>query len=49
MREHQRIAELEEQVRVLIREKRNLEDRVKELEPRRVWVSTMNEWFWREV
>jgi hypothetical protein len=49
MTERQRIAQLEEQVRVLSLEKRELEERVEELETRRKYVATLNEWFWREV
>jgi hypothetical protein len=45
----QRIAELEEQVRTLAGGQRDLEERVKELEPRRKYVATLGEWFWREV
>jgi hypothetical protein len=47
--EQQRIAELEEQVRTLLAEKRRLEERVDELAPHRIYVATLNELFWREV
>jgi hypothetical protein len=49
MIEAQRIAELEEQVRVLLAEKRRLEEKVEELTPHRIHVATLGEWFWREV
>jgi hypothetical protein len=44
-----RIAELEEQVRTLLAEKRRLEEKVEELTPRKIYIATTNEWFWREV
>jgi hypothetical protein len=47
--ERQRIAELEDQVRVLSREKRDLEEKVEKLTPRRIYVANLNEFFWREV
>jgi cell division protein FtsB len=49
MNETQRIAELEEQMRVLSREKRELEEKVKQLTQPRIYVATVGEWFWREV
>ena len=49
MREAQRIAELEEQVRALLAEKRRLEEKIEELSPRKIYVATLGEWFWREV
>jgi hypothetical protein len=49
MNETQRIAELEEQLRSLLVEKRQLEERVVELTPRKIHVATSGEWFWREV
>ena len=45
----QRIAELEEQVRVLSREKHDLEEKVAELVPRKIYVATLGEWFWRQA
>jgi hypothetical protein len=45
----QRIAELEEQVRALLAQKRELEETIEELTPRRVLVANVGEWFWREV
>jgi hypothetical protein len=38
--EHQRIAELEEQVRILFAEKRQLEAIIEELPPRRIYGAT---------
>ena len=49
MNEAGRIAELEEQVRALLAEKRGLEEKVEELTPRKIYVAATNEWFWREV
>jgi hypothetical protein len=49
MNEAGRIAELEEQVRALLAEKRGLEEKVEELTPRKIYIATTNEWFWREV
>jgi hypothetical protein len=49
MRETQRVAELEEQVRALLAEKRRLEEKIEELSPRKIYVATLGEWFWREV
>ena len=49
MNEARRIAELEEQVRVLLTQKRELEEKVEELTPRKIYIATTNEWFWREV
>jgi hypothetical protein len=49
MNEAQRIGELEEQVRALLAEKRRLEDKIEELSPRKIYVATLGEWFWREV
>ena len=49
MNETQRIAELEEQIRGLLVEKRRLEEQVEELTPRKIYVAMSNEWFWREV
>ena len=47
--EAQRIAELEEQVRALLAEKRWLEEKIEELLPPKIYVATLGEWFWREV
>ena len=47
--EHQRTAELEERVRILLAEKRQLEQKIEELTPRRIYVATLNELFWRQV
>jgi len=44
-----RIAELEEQVRVLLREKRDLQEKLEELKPRRQYVTNLDEVFWREI
>jgi hypothetical protein len=44
-----RIAELEEQVRVLLREKRDLQEKIEELKPRRQYVTNLDEVFWREI
>jgi hypothetical protein len=49
MNEAQRIAELEEQVRALLAEKRRLEEKIEELLPPKIYVATLGEWFWREV
>jgi|HubBroStandDraft_4_1064222.scaffolds.fasta_scaffold1901775_2 hypothetical protein len=49
MNEARRIAELEEQVRVLLAQKRELEEKVEELTLRKIYIATTNEWFWREV
>jgi hypothetical protein len=49
MSEAQRIAELEEQVRALLAEKRRLEEKIDELSPPKIFVATLGEWFWREV
>ena len=49
MSEVQRIAELEEQVRALLAQKRELEEKIEELKPRRVLIANVGEWFWREV
>lgn len=46
---NQRIAKLEEQVRALSLERRGLEEKVKELEPRRQYMTNLNEWFWVEI
>jgi hypothetical protein len=48
-RSTQRIAELEEQVRILLREKRDFEEKLQALTPRHLYVATLGEWFWREV
>jgi hypothetical protein len=48
-REQKRIAELEEQLRVLSREKRELEEKIEALTPRRIYVANLNELVWREV
>jgi uncharacterized protein YhaN len=45
----QRIAALEEQVRVLSREKRGLEEKVEKLTRRCVYVSDERAWYWKEV
>jgi hypothetical protein len=44
-----RIAELEEQVRVLLKEKRDLQEKLEELKPRRQYVTNLSEVFWREI
>jgi len=44
-----RIAELENQVRVLLREKRDLQEKIEELKPRRQYVTNLDEVFWREI
>jgi hypothetical protein len=44
-----RIAELEEQVRVLLREKRELQGKIEDLKPRRQYVTNLGEVFWREI
>jgi hypothetical protein len=49
MNKAQRIAELEEQVRGLLAQKRELEAKVEELTPHKIYFATTNEWFWREV
>jgi hypothetical protein len=49
MNEAERIAELEEQVRTLLAEKRRLEEKIEELLPPKIYVATLGEWFWREV
>jgi hypothetical protein len=49
MSEAQRIAELEEQLRALLAQKRELEEKIEELTPRKIYVATLGEWFWREV
>jgi hypothetical protein len=48
-REQERIAELEEQLRVLSREKRELEQKIEALTPCRIYVANLNELVWREV
>ena len=47
--DHQRMSELDERIRVLNREKRQLEEMVEELKPRRTHVATLGEWIWREA
>jgi len=49
MNEARRIAELEEQVRVLLAKNREIEEKVEELTLRKIYIATTNEWFWREV
>ncbi len=49
MTEARRIAELEDQVRSLLAQKRELEKKIEELTPRRVLIANVGEWFWREV
>jgi hypothetical protein len=49
MSEAQRIAALEEEVRLLLGQKRELELKLEELTPRKVYVANAGEWFWREV
>jgi hypothetical protein len=44
-----RIAELEAQVRVLLREKRDLQEKIEELKPHRQYVTNLDEVFWREI
>jgi hypothetical protein len=45
----QKIAELEEQVRILLVAKRELEEKIEEITPRQKYVAIAGEWFWREV
>ena len=49
MNETQRIADLEQQIRTLLVENRRIEEKIAELIPRKTWVATVDEWFWREV
>jgi hypothetical protein len=49
MSEAQRIAELQEQVRALLAQKRELEEKIEEMTPRQKYVAIAGEWFWREV
>lgn len=44
-----RITELENQVRVLLKEKRDLQEKIEELKPRRQYVTNLDEVFWREI
>ena len=49
MSEAQCIAELEDQVRALLAQKRELEEKIEEMTPRQKYVAIAGEWFWREV
>jgi hypothetical protein len=45
----QKIAALEDQIRVLLVAKRDIEEKIAEISPRQKYVAIAGEWFWREV